>query len=962
MADNLRFARRPPMASTVAGTPPHRYHPGFAEAPLRPGSQRLYGKGMVQVPTTPPSERYPGRPTGGRIVVIAPTRAACETIELGVTLTGIETVLEREHGDDLRRLARSGRGFGIVAGTGTGKTLSIRVMAEEIVGLPLRIGVVNREREATPETPSWNVVIVTTGIARRWLQDDLIGPEDTLVVDEIHQTSAELELCLALGKRAGCRFIWLSATVDPKFYAEYLDSVEIIESSAFDPEKAARVGTVNTTNPLQFLDEKFLRRVMREKRGVAVFVPTRAETEQVAQAVRERWERIFTEYYHGGEPVSKLRPFLDGDASHPYLLSMTAAGQSALNIRGLDTVIIEDAQFTTVVRRGKGVLTRLPLGANEILQMAGRVHGRVAGGEVWILTERDIDFHSLVPTEPNFQLAGDPERVAMTCADVGVAADDLELPVPLDRIAYRRSVELLTQRGLISGARLTEYGRKVEVLPVDRPWGELLVNADEHLMPLVAVCASIDSLHRMTRQDRNIRQYIVPGSDHLTAYRLYEDALAQCGGMGSVYGLPRHVFDAEALEQWAEERGVLVRSIEDTALALASIYRAIELPLPARLPRLRESLIMDWRRLLARVMPFDMVIDEETSWGEQVRVSQTSVCGSWGAIVGELRYFSDRFGRARGSIEGTQIPYDLIWEYARADDAELVYDPGHRRAPLRLRSVRNYHGFELDASETPVQEFPPEHADAARRALAEAMAAGAAYHRDVRENRAVYRELREVYRRSGGTTADVGESALADYFEKKLAGISSYDDFANASLKLNADDFVPADERRKWLSLPETVTIRGEEYPLDYAVEDGVALVRARIPEKLLWQLEEREVPTLDRPLHWTVMRGKKGSVRGATLEEARENTTLSRSELRARERAPGQEGNGAAPRPGRGGAPGRKGSRKGGPQSEARQRREGSGEDREGPGRRSAGPGPRGRGGSGRKGPGKGRGGRGRR
>ncbi len=39
---------------------------------------------------------------------------------------------------------------------------------------PLRVGVVNREREATPETPSWNVVIVTTGIARRWFEDDLI--------------------------------------------------------------------------------------------------------------------------------------------------------------------------------------------------------------------------------------------------------------------------------------------------------------------------------------------------------------------------------------------------------------------------------------------------------------------------------------------------------------------------------------------------------------------------------------------------------------------------------------------------------------------------------------------------------------------------------------------------------------------------------------------------------------------
>src|SRR5215472_393138 len=167
-------------------------------------------------------------PLSGRILVIAPTRAACETIELALQLK-IETLLEREHGGDISRLARGRVGFGIVAGTGTGKTLSIRRMAEEILQAPLKVGVVNREREATPDTPTWNVVIVTTGIARRWFQDDLITRNDTLVVDEIHQTSAELELCLALGKRVGCRFIWLSATVNPEFYAKYLDSSDVLE-------------------------------------------------------------------------------------------------------------------------------------------------------------------------------------------------------------------------------------------------------------------------------------------------------------------------------------------------------------------------------------------------------------------------------------------------------------------------------------------------------------------------------------------------------------------------------------------------------------------------------------------------------------------------------------------------------------------------------------------------------------
>src|SRR5437773_1002375 len=76
-------------------------------------------------------------PPTGRVIVIAPTRAACETIELALGLH-LDTLLEREHGDDLRRLAASGRGFGIVAATGTGKTLAVRPIAETILQAPLR--------------------------------------------------------------------------------------------------------------------------------------------------------------------------------------------------------------------------------------------------------------------------------------------------------------------------------------------------------------------------------------------------------------------------------------------------------------------------------------------------------------------------------------------------------------------------------------------------------------------------------------------------------------------------------------------------------------------------------------------------------------------------------------------------------------------------------------------------------
>jgi len=561
-------------------------------------------------------------------------------------------------------------------------------VAETLLHSPLRVGVVNREREATPETPSWNVVIVTTGIARRWFQAGLITGADTIVADEIHQTSAELELCLALGKRAGCRFIWLSATVDPAFYARYLDSAEVLETSAFDPALRAKV-KVLPLKPAEFLDDRTIRRIVRERRGVAVFVPTRAEVEQLAADLGARWPKLTSAFYHGGEPIRVIRPFLEGEgAERPFLLAMTAAGQSALNIRGLDTVVIYDARYGNVVDRGRNVLHRMYLGANEILQMAGRVHGRVPNGEVTILSDRELHFESLRPGPPEFQLAGDAERVAITCAALGVDARDLELPVPLDRTAYRRALALLTGRGLVENGRLTAYGREVEAMPVERPWGELLVHAGAELVPMVAVCSNIDSLHRMTREERDLHGVVVSGSDHLTGYNLYAEAVNQHGYLGQVYGLPRHLFE-DGLTEWAERRGVLVKAIEDTALGVASVYRSLELPLPKQLPYASKDIRAAWATLFARFMPFDLVIDEHTADGQEARVSKTSVAGSWGAVAGTLRFFADRFGIPRAAIEGTTLSYDLVREHATLGPPRVVLAGPRKHQGLAVERRRS---------------------------------------------------------------------------------------------------------------------------------------------------------------------------------------------------------------------------------------------------------------------------------
>jgi ATP-dependent helicase HrpA len=354
-----------------------------------------------------------------------------------------------------------------------------------------------------------------------------------------------------------------------------------------------------------------------------------------------------------------------------------------------------------------------------------------------------------------------------------------------------------------------------------------------------------------------------------------------------VYGLPRHVFDEQALAEWAEEHGVLVRSIEDGALAIASIYRSLDQALPRQLPRLNDSLEKDWKRLVARVMPFDLVIDQETSWGEEVRVSKTSVCGSWGAVAGNINFFADRFGRARGSIDGTELPYALVREYASAGEGEVVYDPEHRKHPLRLRRTVEYHGFVLDSEEEAIEAFTPETADRARRALAEALVDGIAHHPDLGTNRAALRELREVYRRSGGQ-ATGGQHGLVNYIAGKLRGVNAYADFLETDIRISADELVPPGERERWMALPDTVSLMGHDFPLDYHMEGDTAVVRARVPDWLIRDLEDEEVPTLDRPLRWTVLRGRKEALRAESLEEARE--MLDRAPRRPRRHGGGDQ------------------------------------------------------------------------
>ena len=58
--------------------------------------------------------------------------------------------------------------------------------------------------------------------------------------------------------------------------------------------------------------------------------------------------------------------------------------------------------------------------------------------------------------------------------------------------------------------------------------------------------------------------------------------------------------------------------------------------------------------------------------------------------------------------------------------------------------------------------------------------------------------------------------------------------------------------------------------PVDYDVEQGVGVVRLRLKEGQARRLDLGDLPTFDRPVRFTVTRGKHEAVRASSLDELR--------------------------------------------------------------------------------------------
>jgi hypothetical protein len=152
--------------------------------------------------------------------------------------------------------------------------------------------------------------------------------------------------------------------------------------------------------------------------------------------------------------------------------------------------------------------------------------------------------------------------------------------------------------------------------------------------------------------------------------------------------------------------------------------------------------------------------------------------------------------------------------------------------------------------------------------LTAALVAGETTHPDQGRLRRALAALDELWRRSGGTLPATSPDAVGGSIQAQLEGIQSWDDFLHTRIALDPAALVDAATRARLDTLPDMIRLRGDAVPLDYELADGQGVARVRLREGQAKRLRDGDLPPLDRPLRFAVLRGRHDPILADSVAE----------------------------------------------------------------------------------------------
>jgi ATP-dependent RNA helicase HrpA len=442
-----------------------------------------------------------------------------------------------------------GRGLRGVIGHTQPRRLAARTVAERVaeeLGTELGKVVGYKVRFTDQVSDDTLVKLMTDGILLAEIQNDrLLSRYDTLIIDEAHERSLNIDFIMGylkrlLPRRPDLKVIITSATIDPERFSRHFGDAPIVEVSGRTyPVEVRYRPVVDPEDPDADPDRDQVRAISdavdelcEEGPGdILVFLSGEREIRDTADALSKQDLR--------NVEILPLYARLSFGEQHRVfqrhtgrrIVLATNVAETSLTVPGIKYVIDPgNARISRYSHRLK--VQRLPIepiSQASANQRKGRC-GRVSEGICVRLYSED-DFLS----RPEFTDAEILRTnlasviLQMTAAGLGDVAAFPFIDPP-DRRNIADGIGLLQELGALSNGKLTQIGRRLAQLPVDPRLARMVVAAEEQgcvreVMVIAAALSIQDPRERPTEQQRAATEkhsrFTDPTSDFLAYLNLW---------------------------------------------------------------------------------------------------------------------------------------------------------------------------------------------------------------------------------------------------------------------------------------------------------------------------------------------------------------------------------------------------------------------------------------------------------
>ncbi|WP_157246178.1 ATP-dependent RNA helicase HrpA [Nonomuraea typhae] len=435
-----------------------------------------------------------------------------------------------------------GRGVRGVIGHTQPRRIAARTVAERIaeeLGTELGQTVGYKVRFTDQASDRTLVKLMTDGILLAELQNDrLLEQYDTLIIDEAHERSLNIDFILGylkqlLPRRPDLKIIITSATIDPERFSRHFGDAPIVEVSGRTYPVEVRYRPLNDEDDqTQGIVEACRELVLEGPGDILVFLSGEREIRDAADALGKADFR--------NTEVLPLYARLSAAEQHRVfqrhtgrrIVLATNVAETSLTVPGIKYVV--DPGFARISRYShRTKVQRLPIEAisqASANQRKGR-SGRTSDG-ICIRLYEEEDFLN----RPEFT---DPEILRTNLASVilqmtSIGLGDIEafpFVEPPDKRQVRDGVNLLVELGAFDAhGTLTGVGRKLAGLPVDPRLARMVLEADKNgclreVMVIAAALSIQDPRERpadkQQQADEKHRRFADPESDFLTYLNLW---------------------------------------------------------------------------------------------------------------------------------------------------------------------------------------------------------------------------------------------------------------------------------------------------------------------------------------------------------------------------------------------------------------------------------------------------------